>query len=105
MKVSVDPGDPGLSVTFSPDGNLLATAWSTKVVVWDAATGQEVATLDGDLSGPTIVRLSFSPDGQYLAVANMDGVPKVWDIKNQIEIFSLEGHEVMSDGITYSPDG
>jgi WD40 repeat protein len=105
MKVSAEPGDAGFSVAFSPDGKLLATGWSTKVVVWDAATGQEVATLDGDLSGPTIVRLSFSPDGQYLAVANMDGVPKVWDIKNQIEIFSLEGHEVMSDGIAYSPDG
>ena len=66
---------------------------------------ENLATLEGNLSGPTIVRMSFSPDGERLAVSNMDGVPKVWDLPTQEVVFPLMGHKAMSGGIAYNPDG
>jgi WD40 repeat protein/DNA-binding SARP family transcriptional activator len=99
-----DPGDIGINVAFSPDGKLLATSANTKVALWDAATGQKLFSLAGDLSGPQISYMSFSPDGSRLAVANMDGTPKVWDLSTRSLVLTLTGHEGLCDGIAYSPD-
>jgi WD40 repeat protein len=49
------------AVSWSPDGKRLATsAWGT-LKLWDAATGQEIQTLNGS-------RVSWSPNGKWLAV-------------------------------------
>jgi len=100
-----EPGDYGYVVAFSPDGKLLATALSTKVIVWDAATSQKLFTLAGKLAGPTITHIGFSPDGRRLAVADMDGAPKVWDLSTHTAVLSLTGHKQICEGIAYSPDG
>jgi WD40 repeat protein/transcriptional regulator with XRE-family HTH domain len=106
LTVSIDQGEPGLSVAFSPDGKLLATVWERRLVVWDSATGKNILTQTGDFAGQkTINRVAFSPDGKYLAVANMDGAPVVWDLSARTEALFLAGNQSMCDGIVYSPDG
>lgn len=103
-----DDGDAGFSVAFSPDGNQLAAALNNKVIVLDASSGQELFRLDGVVSGAPnneMVHLAFSPDGRRLAVANMNGSPRIWDIVTQAEIFNLVGHTQPCDGVAYSPDG
>jgi WD40 repeat protein/DNA-binding SARP family transcriptional activator len=99
------PGDTGYSVAFSPDGRLLATSWTSQVIVWDAATGERLFTLPGEVFGMAVDHLDFSPDGTRLAVANMDGLPKVWDLVTRAEVYSLTGHTQICDGIAFSPDG
>jgi len=101
-------GGVGYDISYSPDGKLLAAALNTRLLVLDAATGEELFYLPGNVSGAPnneMVHLSFSPDSRRLAVAHMDGSPKIWDIATRKEIFSLVGHSQPCDGIAYSPDG
>ncbi len=108
LTLPADPDVFGFTVAYSPDGKLLAAALTTKVVVWDAVSGKKLFSLDGNVSGAPInemVYVAFSPDNKHLAVANMDGSPKVWGVATRAEVFSLIGHKAPCDGIAYSPDG
>jgi WD40 repeat protein/transcriptional regulator with XRE-family HTH domain len=108
LTLPADPDVFGYTVAYSPDGKLLATALSTKVVVWNAVNGKKLFSLDGNVSGAPnneMVYVTFSPDNKHLAVANMDGTPKVWDVATRAKVFSLVGHKQSCDGIAYSPDG
>ena len=83
--------DPGLAdVTFSPDGERLATVAGRTVRVWKAATGQEVLVLPSveDL----VMRMAYSPDGKRLAAASRDGSVKVWDAVTGETCLTLGGH-------------
>ena len=99
------------SVAFSPDGNTLAAAFVTQVILWDTTSGEKIATLSGESVGTTIGynlgvgQLSFSPDGKYLATANMDGKPTIWDLDTYRKVMSLVAEMLPPKGIDYSPDG
>jgi WD40 repeat protein len=66
------------AVAFSPDRKYLVTGRQKGAVqVWDAGTGDEVATLGyHDQSVGAVV---FSRDGTLLATASWDGEVKLWD--------------------------
>jgi len=42
-----ESGESPSSVAFSSDGETLATAWITQVILWDAHSGEKVYTLNG----------------------------------------------------------
>jgi len=99
------------SVAFSPDGNTLATAFVTQIILWDTTSGEKIATLSGESVGTTIGynlgvgQISFSPDGKYLATANMDGLPTIWDLDTYRKVLFLVAEMLPPKGIDYSPDG
>jgi WD40 repeat protein len=75
----------GVSVrhlAFSPDGLLLSAAPNadndTAIRLWEVATGQERATLQGHAAMTFTVR--FSPDGKTLATCSKDRTAKLWDV-------------------------
>ena len=70
---------PGVSVAFSLDGTLLASA-SDVVELWDAVTGVNIATLQGHTD--LVYSVAFSPNGKTLASGAGDNTVKLWDISS-----------------------
>jgi len=72
-------------LTFSPDGQWLATAHSTggthgngSIQVWDTATWQEQGALVGHTS--LVLGMAFAPDSRRLASASHDNTVKLWNL-------------------------
>jgi WD40 repeat protein len=103
------PGDVA-SIAISPDGKLAAVATSagqfalgedvTALVVWDLASGEEVATLS---SGTKVTAVAFSPEGRLLE-GDASGELAVWSIGDRARR-GLPGHAKAVTGAALTPDG
>jgi len=64
-------------VRLSPCGSRAATAGADHAVrVWDAETGEVLATLRGH--GKEVKSLAWSPDGRVLVSTSLDGTARCW---------------------------
>lgn len=52
-----------------------------------------------------VEKITFSPDGKFLASGGRDGVIKIWEAYNGREVMTLNGHRASIKGIDFSPDG
>ncbi|MFN8150288.1 MAG: TIR domain-containing protein [Solirubrobacterales bacterium] len=85
--------DPALVTIarFSEDGDRLATGDSGGVVrVWDAGTGDLVATMSGHTGA--INDLAFSEEGGLLATGSADGTARLWEANTGRAVSTLTGH-------------
>lgn len=105
-----DPPE-SVSVSYSHDGQMLATAAGRKVVLWDAKTGKRVQTLQTDRDdGPRISEISFSPVKHVLAAKFSDGSTAIWRIalgvemklQNPTDVFGIDRN---LGGLAFSPNG
>ena len=92
------------SVSFSPDGTLLASGASNGTIfVWDVGTGEKVETIAGQ---DDIISLSFSPDSTLLAWS-LFGSSRifVWDVETGERVEAIAGHTDGIHSLSFSPDG
>lgn len=114
-------GNLGGTLSFSPDGRLLATGgYESKgdprsdisaVAIWKGLTGKQVTILKGYGGSGAAFSVDFSPDGRILAVGSKrDCLTKacmvfLWDIPS----WKLRGYPEVDMGIVtslkFSPDG
>ena len=91
------------SMSFSPDGSILASgARDLTVVLWDVATGRKRTTLEGHRGG--VWSVSFSPDGSILASGSEDHTVVLWDVAAGRERATLR-HTDRVSSVSFSPDG
>ncbi len=95
------------SLAFSPDGKTLALVRNkvvgSEVVLWEVATGKELATLKGLSSRVTLV--AYSPDGKRLAVADDNSSLQLWDVKSGKVLLAWKGNSGGVHRVVFSPDG
>jgi WD40 repeat protein len=90
----------GSSTFFSLDGNVIAWIASDKIVLFDAAHGQELHRLSVSSDYNTVI---FSPDGKTIASANSTTL-KLWEVASGNELHTLTV-DLSYGFITFSPDG
>jgi WD40 repeat protein len=91
------------SVAWSPDSAVLASAFENDIQLWNAATGDAVATLRG-LTG-AIYSVAWSPDGMLLASASYDETIRLWNAATGKALAMLTGHTDEVVNVAWSPDG
>ena len=93
-----------LSVAFSPNGKLLATAGEVgEIQLWQVADMKPLLTLKSHLRW--ILSIAFSPDGKTLASSSDDRTIKLWDVSDGKCLKTLHGHTSWVWSVAFSPNG
>jgi len=90
------------SVSFSPDGNLLASASDDKTVKLWSRDGQLIRSLPGHQDA--VNNVTFSPDSKIVASASKDATVKLWSVDGKL-IRTLQGHNDAVSDVSFSPHG
>jgi WD40 repeat protein len=73
------------------------------VIVWDAKSGAELATLSGHTNYTN--QVTWNADGDQILTASRDGTARVWDAKTGTQLTTLSGHRGSVNQAIWNADG
>ncbi len=88
-------------VSFSPDGQIIATASKDQTVKLWSLDGKHITTLKGHTG--LVHNVRFSPDQKIIATASWDNTVKLWTISGQL-MTTLNAHQDFVYGVSFSPN-
>ncbi|MEO7600127.1 MAG: serine/threonine-protein kinase, partial [Opitutus sp.] len=97
------PADWNVPLDWSPDGQTLALANSTAIMLYDGVNGRLMRTLD---QGGLIFSMRYAPDGGVLVAAHEDFNLMFWNPASGALIDRVpSSHQDSAYDICFSPDG
>ncbi|HLZ58262.1 MAG TPA: WD40 repeat domain-containing protein [Ktedonosporobacter sp.] len=104
-----------LSVAWSPDETRLVTGNAFgSALLWEAATGKNLADLQGQPPANAhggggaypfgVYGVAWSPDGSRIASTRYDDLAHVWDARTNKKLLVLQT-SAQPNGVAWSPDG
>lgn len=101
-KIDGDAYFTGAAVTS--DGKWVVSAGTSKLRVWNPATGTTFLEMDSDQIGSNAEHIAVSPDGKLLATVPRDGKVKVWNLATKKEAAKLAGGSLELSSLRFSSD-
>jgi WD40 repeat protein len=89
-------------ISFSPNGQLIASASDDQTVKLWNPNGSLVTTLRGHQG--SVTHVAFSPDSKLIASASWDGMVKLWRRNGKV-VKTLRGHLGNVYSVSFSPNG
>ncbi len=96
------------SVSFSPDGNTLATIesfFASSIRLWDVKTGKLKRSLEGHISGAGNGNVTLSPDGKKLFSGSTFSTINIWDVKSKEIAYTLQTDQGTTRAVAINSDG
>ena len=104
LKLTLAGAPEVVSAAYRPDGRRIAAGQASgEISVFDAGTGQRLATLKGH-SG-SVGTLAFSPDGSRIISAAGDKTLRVWDAATYDPLLVMGDRGETVASLSFSPDG
>ncbi len=96
------PLDPELSILLAREALQVRPTAEAESVLRQAALESRVRAVLRGHDGP-VLSVAFSPDGQHLATASIDGTVRVWDLTGGTDPLVLTGHDATVRGVASAP--
>src|SRR5262245_22408440 len=90
------------SLTFSPDGDLLASGGYREVKLWRRQKSRPRYDLVLDKA---VRSIAVSPDKKWIATGTDEGTSQLRELTTGTEVKTLRSHEQAITSLTFSPDG